>query len=98
MAHLEITEEKDVTEEKQLGCRYRLMRLTDDRTQIAFDSLEEILMTGFSGTLWCTASSLIVELSIVSMLRDDTGWPGSSNKHRTQRCYDLNGYVNIFVR
>lgn len=45
------------------------------------DLLEEILWTGFSAALWCMASSFMVELSIVSTLREDTGCPGGERQN-----------------
>lgn len=39
-------------------------------------SFEEILWTGFSGALWCTASSFVVEFSIIPPVRGDPGCPG----------------------
>lgn len=43
------------------------------------DLLEEILWTGFSGTLWFRLSSFMVEFPIVSTVREDTGCPGGYN-------------------
>lgn len=59
------------------------------------DLLEEILWTGFSGTLWCTASSFAVEFSIVWMLTEDAGWPEVYKSKGQNETY--NGYKKFLA-
>lgn len=54
--------------------------MTDLRDRLDIDLLEETFWTGFSGALWCTASSFTVEFSIVSVATEDTGRPGGEAK------------------
>lgn len=54
--------------------------VTDLRDRLNIDLLEETFWTGFSGALWCTASSFTVEFSIVSVATEDTGRPGGEAK------------------